>query len=98
MALAVKVSIPWDRANEQIPLTIRLVTDQGENVADPQGNPISITSPMEVGRPPGLTRGTLLDACIALNFAGLPLELGGYAWLLEVDGGLKSHVPFRVLP
>jgi hypothetical protein len=98
MALAIRVAVPWDRANEQIPISIRLLTDQGAAVTDPADNPVEAATELEVGRPPGLKRGTPLDACLAINFNGLPLDEGSYAWILEADGSVKGRAPFRVLP
>jgi hypothetical protein len=98
MALAIRVAVPWDRANEKIPIMIRLVTDQGATVNDPADNPVEADTQLEVGRPPGLKAGTPLDACLAINFAGLPLDEGSYAWVLEADGSVKGRAPFRVLP
>jgi hypothetical protein len=97
MALAIKVAVPWDRANERIRIKLALVTDQGAPV-DVDGNAIEAETELELGRPPGLRRGTPLDASLALNFAGLQLEVGGYVWRLEVDAIDKARIPFRVLP
>ena len=97
MALALKVSIPWDRSNERIPLRVALVTDQG-NAVNIGGMDVEAVTEMELGRPPGLARGTPLDANLALNFNGLQLPPGGYAWLCEVDGSPKARTPFRVHP
>lgn len=97
VALAMKVTIPWDRSNERIPLRVVLVTDQGSPV-NLGGMDVEARTDLEVGRPPGLTRGTPLDANLALNFVGLPLPAGGYAWLCEVDGSPKARTPFRVHP
>jgi hypothetical protein len=97
MGLAVKLAIPWDRGNEKIPILIRLQNDQGESVLDPGGNAIEAQTELELGRPPGLKRGTPLDACLALNFMGLPLREGNYVWTLETDGSVKCRAPFRVV-
>ena len=98
MGLAIKLAVPWDRANEQIPVLIRLLSDQGESVLDPDGNAIEAQTQLELGRPLGSQRGTPLDACLALNFVGLPLaEEGGYVWVLEADGNVKCRAPFRVV-
>jgi len=96
MALAVKLSIPWDQANEPLDLNAALVTEDGQAVDLGQG-PIAATGNLEVGRPPGLRRGTPLDSVLALNFAGLELRPGGYVWQLSINGETKARTPFRVL-
>jgi hypothetical protein len=95
MALAIKLDIPWDRANQQFRMRAALVTDDGEDV-DLGGGPVAAEGELEVGRPPGLRPGTPLDSTLALNFAGLALAPGGYVWQLEVDGHVLARAPFRV--
>jgi len=72
------------------------VTEDGQAVDLGQG-PIAATGNLEVGRPPGLRRGTPLDSVLALNFAGLELRPGGYVWQLSINGETKARTPFRVL-
>lgn len=96
MALAVKLSIPWDQANEPIGVQASLLNEDGKPV-DLGAGPLSAGGDIEVGRPPGLRRGTPLDAPFVLNFAGIALPPGGYVWELEVDGAVKARAPFRVL-
>lgn len=97
MSLAIKVAVPWSRANEQLQMEARLVTDQGDPVAL-NGQPVKADGKIEVGRPPGLKSGTPLDAPFALNFQGLALPQGGYVWELEIDGEVRARAPFRVNP
>lgn len=96
MALAVKLSIPWNRANELINIRAWLLTEDGKPV-DLGGGTVLAEGDIEVGRPPGLKRGTPLDAPFVLNFAGLTLQPGGYVWQLEIDGEVTARSPFRVL-
>ena len=95
MALAIKLDIPWDRANQQFRMRAALVTDDGDAVELGAG-PVAAEGELEVGRPPGLRPGTPLDSTLALNFAGLALTPGGYVWQLEVDGHVLARTPFRV--
>ena len=97
MALAIRLEIPWSMANERMALRLVLVTEHGEPVAVAE-QPVEATTEIEVGRPPGLRPGTALDASLAMNFNGLALEPGGYAWHLELEGELKARTAFRVLP
>jgi hypothetical protein len=96
MALAIKLTVPWDRANEQFHLRAALITADGEQV-DFGAGPVSADGELEVGRPVGLRPGTPLDSTLALNFSGLPLVPGGYVWQLEVGDQVVARAPFRVL-
>src|SRR5690348_10103230 len=82
MALAVKLSIPWDQANTRFRVQVRLVNEDGEEVATPDGEPIRADGQVEVGRPPGLKPGEALDAPFVLSFTNVTLAPGGYVWEL----------------
>jgi hypothetical protein len=96
MALAIRVSIPWDMANQRIQVDTRLLTADGEEV-DVGAGPVLAQTGVEVGRPPGLERGTPLDAMLAVNAGALPLQPGRYVWHVEVDGEIKGRAPFQIL-
>ena len=95
MSLAVKLSIPWSRANQRFHVEAVLITDQGEEVAQ-NDRPVRAEGDIEVGRPPGLRHGTPLDATFVLNFQGLDLDVGGYVWELRMNEGLAARIPFQV--
>jgi hypothetical protein len=57
MALAIKLSIPWDRANEPHDLRAALLDSDGNEV-DPGEGPVVIEGKIEVGRPPGIKPGS----------------------------------------
>ena len=100
MSLAVKLAVPWSRANEPIQIEAALVTDQGHEVTQTgeQGElPVRAEGNLEVGRPPGLRHGTPLDATFVLNFEGLDLDPGGYVWELRAGGEPAARVPFQVI-
>jgi hypothetical protein len=100
MSLAVKLSVPWSRANERLHVEASLVTDQGRHVTvtDEHGTeqPVHAGGDLELGRPPGLRHGTPLDATFALNFEGLELDAGGYVWILRVGDQIAARTPFQV--
>lgn len=96
MALAVKLSVPWDQANEKHHVRAALIDDDGDDVDFGQG-PVSAEGDLEVGRPPGLKRGMALDAPFVLPFNGIVLQPGGYVWVLEIDGTELARAPFRVM-
>ncbi len=91
-AIAIKLEIPWDRANHPYKLRLDLLDADGEPAQAPLGpeeemQPIRIDMDFETGRPPGLPPGTPLDGALAINFSPLPLEPGRrYQWRLTVDG------------
>jgi hypothetical protein len=90
MALAIKIDVPWDQANQQHKWAIALQTADGQPVIGqtPEGErPIIIDGQFEVGRPPGLVPGTPIDLPMAINLGPLPIAPGSrYVWRLEIDG------------
>ena len=85
------LKVPWDRANEQLPLHLELVDADGRPVLlpGPDGaldQRIDFTAVIEVGRPPGLTPGTPIDSSFTVNVQPLPLSPGRYTWRLDVAG------------
>jgi len=99
-AVAVLIKVPWDRANERIPLKLTLLTADGFPVELPAMDGrarIEQRGTIEVGRPPGLTPGSQLDASFALNIPPLPLAPGRYEWRLELaECVLSSSFSVRV--
>ena len=97
LALAIKVLVPWDKANEKHELKVMLQDGDGHTVSlgEPP-NPVVVDSQFEVGRPPNIAKGTPLDFVLALGFTGLPLEPDtAYQWQIEINGAAKNHVAFR---
>lgn len=97
MAIAVKVSIPWDQANEVHHTRLYLIDADGQPV-EQDDTPVSIEGDLEVGRPPGLARGSSLDAVFAVAFNGLALPQNAYVWELEIGNVVVGRTPFRVGP
>lgn len=86
-AVAILFRIPWDRANQKIPFSLKLL--------DADGHPVQVPIPggtqelgnqgdIEVGRPPGATHGSPLTASMSLTIPPLPLDPGRYEWRLHV--------------
>jgi hypothetical protein len=96
MGLAVKMAVPWDRANDPIRVQTELVTEDGQPVDLGEG-PIQSQGEIELGRPPGLRRGTPLDATLAFNLSGISLTPGGYVWQFRVDDEVRARAPFRII-
>ena len=97
MSLAVKLSVPWSRANERIHVEAVLITDQGRDVELAEGQPVRAEGDLELGRPAGLRHGTPLDATFVMDFEGLDLEIGGYVWELKVNDQPSARTPFQVV-
>lgn len=94
-ALALKIEVPWDQANQRHRFVLELLTGDGQPVlvtaADGAQTPIQVSGELEVGRPAGLTPGTPLDAAVAINLGPLPIPAGGrYVWRLSIDGEFRE--------
>lgn len=90
MAVAIKLEVPWDQANEEHKFRLVLVDADGNEVSiqDDQGvsSIIEVNGAFETGRPPGLIQGTPLDVVLAINFGPIPLNPGRrYAWRLFIN-------------
>ena len=94
MALALKIEIPWDQANEKHSWRIILADADGRQVEldTPEGpQTVVIDGEFEMGRPPGMVPGTPLDLPLAISIGPLPLAPGSrYVWQLSIDGATKS--------
>jgi hypothetical protein len=96
MALAINVSIPWTATNERHRFIARLLTEDGQSVADPEGKALEIQGDFEMGRPPGTKPGTAFNAPMAVQLV-VPLALGGYRWELSIDGTVMAEESFTVV-
>src|SRR6188768_2992525 len=85
-AIAMKLDVPWDRANTQLHLRLRLIGQDGGPVSlpGPEGpQPVEINGDVEVGRPSGVVPGADLDFPLAFQIGPLPLQPGQrYEWVL----------------
>lgn len=97
MALAIKLWVPWNAANQPTQLAIELRTEDGEPALNDKGEPIKVLGQFEVGRPPGLKPGSALDSAIAVPVFGLRLKAGGYRWELSIQDELISTYAFEVV-
>lgn len=97
LSLAIKVDVPWDRTNEQIPMVIWLETQDGPIWADPDGDELKMEGKLEVGRPVGIEKGTPLDSALVVRLKDVPLTPGRYVWVLQIDGEDAVRTPFTVL-
>lgn len=100
--LAIIIHVPWDMTNMRRILSVSLVDQDGQPVAQPSPEgqrSVRFEVDFEVGRPPGMQRGGEVGLPLALNFPPLALLPGsGYVWLLEVDGVELGRASFRTRP
>lgn len=91
-ALAVRIEVPWDEANTKKRVRIFLIDEDGKPVAaHGQSGALELHAEFEVGRPPGLPRGTPIDTAFAIQGLPLMLEGGRYVWRLSIDGVEDDH-------
>lgn len=93
LALAIHVTVPWDRANIAHQWKLDLVDEDGRPVMIGE-TPVSVTGRFEAGRPAGLRAGTPLGVALAINLTALRLKPGiGYSFVFDVNG--ESHPAWR---
>jgi hypothetical protein len=97
LSVAIKIFVPWEQANQKHTIATFLVDDDGEPFTpEGQERPAEIRGEMEVGRPPGIRRGTDIDASLVARFQNLDLPSGQYAVIMEIDGSEVERVSFDV--
>lgn len=96
MALGVIVSMDWTESNRAVVLEVSLQSEDGKTVTV-GGTAIRIPAQLEMGRPPGVRPGSPLNAALAMPLPALPLEPGGYVWVLTVDDQEYARRPFDIV-
>ena len=79
-AVALLFDVPWDQANENHEFRLDLLDADGQPVyidTEEGEQPLFVEGGFEVGRPPGVRRGTHLTVPVALNLGPQPLPPGG---------------------
>ena len=85
LAIALLISVPWDRANVSHRWVLELLDEDGHPVPDAT-RPVLVGGRFEAGRPAGLKPGTPLGVPLAINFSTLPVQAGqSYVWQLRID-------------
>lgn len=86
LALAIQVTVPWDRANISHQWKLDLVDEDGRQAMIGE-KPVSVSGRFEAGRPAGLRAGTPLGVALAINLTALRLKAGvGYSFVFGIDG------------
>jgi hypothetical protein len=104
-AIALNIKVPWDQANERHALRLELLDSDGNPVlvrgAGGEPEPVVVATEFEVGRPPGLMRGTPIDLSFALSIGPLALQPGNrFEWRLTINGQAEDdwHLAFSTRP
>jgi hypothetical protein len=105
-ALVVLINVPWDMTNQQHTISLRLVNSDGHEVMTGQHPEtgeqagLALDGSFEVGRPPGIPRGTPIDQTMAIPLpAGLNLPAGStYQWRMQINGEDVASRSFFVRP
>jgi hypothetical protein len=85
LAVALVISVPWDRANVSHEWILELLDEDGHPIPDRE-RPVVVGGRFEAGRPAGTRPGTPLPVPLAINFSTLPLQPGrSYVWQLRID-------------
>lgn len=96
-AVAMIFSFDWSEANKPHTVTIELRDEDGELVHDPDDDsPVSKSTGIEVGRPPGSKPGSSFNVPTIFNLTNFEFASGGYEWSVQVNGAVMAKTPFRV--
>ncbi len=94
VALAIRLLVPWDRANIRHEWMIEMLDEDGQPVMVGD-RPLQIKGNVVAGRPAGARPGTPLPVPLALNLGALRLPGDKhYAFQLSIDG--ESRPDWRV--
>lgn len=97
VGLAILWNVPWDQTNQPHKIVIALLTEDGEPVLAPDGNPIRVDGGMEVGRPPGTKRGDPIAAPLAVRTPPIAFAAGGYRWELIINDDIVAVASLRAV-
>jgi len=68
-----------------------------ERILPVEGDGVEVE--VEVGRPPGIPKGTEMDFTAVFGFINLPLQPDtGYRWQSEINGEPAGRASFRTRP
>lgn len=96
-SVVVLFEVGWHEANEQHGFVVELLDQDGSAVLSEEGVPlVHFEGGIEMGRPPGMIKGTPLIQPWVLNLPpGMPLQPGRrYEYRVSVDSGASGTVGF----
>ncbi len=100
LAIALQITVPWDRANVAHQWQIELVDEDGQAVVVNE-KPVVMRGRFEAGRPAGLQPGSPLGVSLAINLSPFPMVGGrSYAFSLNINDETRPdwRVRFFVRP
>ena len=100
LAIALQITVPWDRANIPHEWRIELVDEDGQPVVI-NDKAVVLQGRFEAGRPAGLQPGTPLGVSLAINLSPFPIVGGrSYAFALTINDERRPdwRVRFFVKP
>lgn len=80
--LVVRIDIPWNLTNRQLPWSLALVDQDGRSyVPDGGDSPVELSGELQVERTDESVFGSSFEAPMLFPFVGLPLRSGTYEWV-----------------
>jgi hypothetical protein len=101
MGIAGVIRIPWDETNSSHELRITLESADGKPVVVNTligAQPFVINAKFELGRPPGVLKGTEFSAPFAMNFIRPPLTIGRYLFKISLDDAPIDELHIDIKP
>lgn len=96
LVLAVSLSVPWVRTNQDLEITTVLLTEDHQPVLNEEGEEVRAGGNLRVGRPPDAREGVPIVVPFILPFPPLSLNFGGYVFELNAGANVITRVPFQV--
>ncbi len=94
LAVAMRLRVPWTKANERFVVEVDLVDDDGFSVLGEH----KVSHPFELGRPAGLPAGSDLGMVWAQGFNHLEVpKAGNYSFVIRIDGQIADRISFRAI-
>ena len=96
------IEVAWDEANQRHTAEFAIEDEDGNPLMVPSltgEQPFRLTTPFEVGRPPGIAQGTALNLPVAMPIPPLPWTPGrNYVLIVRINGNEEDRVRFSVRP
>jgi hypothetical protein len=101
-AIAGVVEVDWAEANIRHAVEFIIEDEDGSPLTVPSATgdvPFRITTPFEVGRPPGTPQGAKFNVPVALSIPAIPWVAGRrYVLIVRINGEERDRVSFSVRP